>query len=214
MVAQQVKQSYDPAAWARLTAQEQEAAVRCHAHHCGNHIRNILLAAMSVGQKTLVQEELKDELANFCSFERVTMAFDDLLRQDYKEFHHGCRYYKGQGKPYGEWLKDTYPKAFIMHFERAEGGRQDLEYDAAVPMFVNRRYEVEYLSMRVYSGDHSNILEDAIYVTRTKLECVAEMRANAIIDLRISRPWRWLCGKGAELVDWSPYSQGPVLDYD
>ena len=38
------------------------------------------------------------------------------------------------------------------------------------------------------------------------------MRANALIDLRISRPWRWLCGKGAELVDWSPLSQGPVLD--
>ena len=141
------------------------------------------------------------------------MDFDQLLRQDCKEFHHSGRYYKGQGKPYAEWLKDEHPTDFLMRLERAEGGRQDLDYDAAVPMFINRRYEVEYLDARVYASDHKNILEDAMYVTRTKLECVAEMRANALIDLRISRPWRWLCGKGAEqLVDWSPYSQGLVLD--
>ena len=212
MVAQQVKQKYDPAVWLQLTAEQQEAAVRCHAQHCGNHIRNIVLAAMSKAQNDLVREDLKDELDNFWSHERVTLDFDQLLRQDYKEFHQGCRYYKGQGKPYGEWLVDTYPTAFVMHFERAEGGRQDLDYDAAVPMYINRKYEIEFLNARIYSGDHQNILEDAIYVTRTKLECVAEMRANAIIDLRITRPWRWLCGKGADLVDWSPLSQGLVLE--
>ena len=101
----------------QLTAEQQEAAVRCHAQHCGNHIRNIVLAAMSKAQNDLVREDLKDELDNFWSHERVTLDFDQLLRQDYKEFHQGCRYYKGQGKPYGEWLVDTYPTAFVMHFD-------------------------------------------------------------------------------------------------
>ena len=41
-----------------------------------------------------------------------------------QEFHHGGRYYKGKGKEFWEWLKDTYPSEFVMHFERAEGGRQ------------------------------------------------------------------------------------------
>ena len=99
-----------------------------------------------------------------------------------------------------------------MHFERAEGGRQDLEFDAAVPMYVNRRYMVEFIDARVFSAGAQNKLEDSIYVTHTKLEYVAMMRTNALIDLRISIPWRFLSGSGADLDDWSPFSQGLVLD--
>ena len=47
MVKQQVEEKYDAAEWAQLTATEQEAAVRCHAIHCWQHIRNIFLAPMS-----------------------------------------------------------------------------------------------------------------------------------------------------------------------
>ena len=38
------------------------------------------------------------------------------------------------------------------------------------------------------------------------------MRANALIDLRIARPLRWLAGKSAELTDWSPISMGLVFE--
>ena len=99
-----------------------------------------------------------------------------------------------------------------MHLERAEGGRQDLDYDAAVSMYINRKYMVEYLHEKVYSSGHKNILEDFIYVTHCKEEYIAMMRANTIIDLRIARPMRFLAGKCAELDNWSPFSMGPVLD--
>ena len=99
-----------------------------------------------------------------------------------------------------------------MHVERAEGGRQDLEYDAAVSMYVNRKYAVEYLAQRVHAPGHANKLEDFLYQSHLTTEYLAMMRANAIIDLRISRPLRWLCGKGSELVDWSPFSMGLVLE--
>ena len=80
-------------------------------------------------------------------------------------------------------------------------------------MYVNRRYMVEFLDKRIYGvANHENKLEGSIYITHTKLEYVAMMRANAVIDLRISIPWRFLSGKGAELDDWSPFSQGIVLD--
>ena len=79
-------------------------------------------------------------------------------------------------------------------------------------MYVNRRYMVEFIDGRVYAPGAQNKLEDAIYVTHTKLEYVAMMRATALIDLLISIPWRLLSGKGAELDDWSPFSQGLVLD--
>lgn len=37
-------------------------------------------------------------------------------------------------------------------------------------------------------------------------------RANAIVDILVSRPLRWLSGKSAELTDWSPTSMGEALD--
>lgn len=38
------------------------------------------------------------------------------------------------------------------------------------------------------------------------------VRANAIIDVLISRPLRWLSGKARELHNWSPVSMGEALD--
>lgn len=89
---------------------------------------------------------------------------------------------------------------------------QDLDYDAAVPMFVNRKYFVLFLHNRVFAPGHSNILEDFLYITFRSTEYVAMTRANAIVDLLISRPMRWLSGKSSELQEWSPYSMGRVLD--
>ena len=45
---------------------------------------------------------------------------------------------------------------------------------------------------------------------------IAMTRANAIIDLRISRPLRWLSGKSHEMGtwhgEWSPIPMGRALD--
>eukprot|EP00966_Prymnesium_polylepis_P041978 974798-Prymnesium_polylepis.1 len=79
-------------------------------------------------------------------------------------------------------------------------------------MYVMRPYIVEFLHEKVFAAGHKNILEDFLYVTHRSTEYVAMMRANAIIDLLVARPMRWLAGKSGSLVDWSPYSMGPVLD--
>ena len=87
-----------------------------------------------------------------------------------------------------------------------------LDYDAAVPMYINRRYMVEFLHPRVHTAGHSNTLEEFLYIAHRTDEYLAMTRANAIIDLVIARPMRWLTGKSADLIDWSPFSMGPVLD--
>ena len=133
----------------------------------------------------------------------MTTDFDAVLRADCKELHHGGRYHKGKGKEFAEAMRDARPKAFMMLFERAEGGRQDLDYDASVPMYVNVLFVIASLHPRVFCKSHSNTLEDFIYVTHCAL-----MRANAAIDLLIALPWRWLAANGAKLVNWSPHSMG------
>ena len=79
-------------------------------------------------------------------------------------------------------------------------------------IYVNRVFLVEYLHQSVFANGHSNILVDFLYTACRTLQFVAMSRANAIIDLRISKPIRWLAGKAAELQDWSPYKNNMVLD--
>lgn len=75
-----------------------------------------------------MKAELQEELDTFASWERMSTDYDQLLRATYKEFHHGCRYYKGKGKEYEVWLLENHPKDFVLHLERADGGRQVCSY--------------------------------------------------------------------------------------
>ena len=79
-------------------------------------------------------------------------------------------------------------------------------------MYIMRPYIIEFLHSRVYAAGHKNILEDFLYQAFLTKEYVAMTRANALVDMLLVRPMRWLAGKSADLVDWSPYSMGPVLE--
>lgn len=87
-----------------------------------------------------------------------------------------------------------------------------MDYDAAIPLYIDRKFFVEYLHARVFQKEHKNILEDFLYVTFSCTQYVAMVRANAIVDVLISRPMRWLSGKSSQLHNWSPRSMGEVLD--
>lgn len=89
---------------------------------------------------------------------------------------------------------------------------QDLDFDAAIPLYIDRPYFVQYLNGLVFGPDHSNILEDFLFVTLRSMQYIAMTRANAIVDLLISRPLRWLAGKSSQLTEWSPYSMGEAMD--
>ena len=128
-----------------------------------------------------------------------------------QEFHHCNKYYKGKGREFWVWLAENHPEAFVVHFERADGGRQDLDYDAAIPMYVMRIYMIEYLHTLVHGGNHSNILEDFLYISFGSLQFIAMTRANAIIDLFVSRPLRWLSGNSYLLDNWSPLDMRVAL---
>lgn len=64
----------------------------------------------------------------------------------------------------------------------------------------------------MFTPKHKNILEDFLYVSFRSTQYIAMTRANAIIDILVSRPLRWLAGKSAALRDWSPKSMGHALD--
>lgn len=107
-----------------MSENQRHTAMRTHEVDCWQHLRNIFLAEMSSAQAKHVQAELQPELDTFASWERMSIDFSQLLRASFKEFHHSCRYYKGQGRSYNFWLQDVHPTSFVIHLERANGGRQ------------------------------------------------------------------------------------------
>ena len=202
------------AAWDALSNDERAEKLRVHQLDCWQHLRNIMLSEMSAAQTRHVKAELDNFLSMFSPQERMSTDFNDVLRAVYKEFHDGGRYYKGQGAEFMSWMREHHPEAFFLHLERADGGRQDLDYNAAVPIYINRIYLVEFLHSRVHKSGHANLLEDFLYQMLICKSYIAMSRANAIIDLRISRPWRWLSGKTHELAHrgWSPIDMNGVAD--
>ena len=165
MIAQQAREVLGEEEWAKLTEEEQSQVTRVHELDCWQHLRNIFLKEMSSSQAKHVAEELKPHLDAFSSWDRMTTDYTQLLRASYKELHHGNKYYKGKGQEFWDWLEKTHPKIFAIHFERAEGGRQDLDYDAAVPLYIMRPYIIEFLHTLVFGADHPNVLEDFLYTS-------------------------------------------------
>lgn len=132
--------------------------------------------------------------------------------QAYKEFHHEGEYAKGKGREFEHWRHTRRPSKFFMPFERARGGRQDLAFDGAVPLFANRLLACTFLREQVFTPGHSNILEDFLWTTLSCVEMVALTRVLTLWDLILSMPLRWLCGCSSKLSNWSVYDFGPVLD--
>eukprot|EP00966_Prymnesium_polylepis_P021601 496634-Prymnesium_polylepis.1 len=103
----------------------------------------------------------------------MSTDFSQFLRAVYKEFHVGGRYYKGKGCEMLEWMVDEYPWVCYYHFERADAGRQDLDYDSAIPIYMNALFMLRFLHRFVHLSDHSNQLEDFLYSVLRSVEFLA-----------------------------------------
>eukprot|EP00966_Prymnesium_polylepis_P200830 4653551-Prymnesium_polylepis.3 len=97
----------------------------------------LLRAVYKIGRR---RERLHSRRLAFSARQSILYLTPSICARTRQEFHHGNKYYKGKGREFWVWLLEHSHKVFAMHFERAEGGRQDLDYDAAVPMYIMRPY--------------------------------------------------------------------------
>ena len=199
-------------AWALFSEDQKAAKTRCYVGDCMQHLRNILLDSMTAAATKHLELELEESLDSFSSYARMSTDIMQLIRAVYKELHHTGEYAKGKQREYEHWLLTNHPSAFVMPLERANGGRQDLAFDGAVPIYANRGLISEFLHTLVFVPGHSNILEDFIWHSLACVEMVALARALTLFDLLLSMPLRWLCGKGSEMNNWSVYKAAGSLD--
>ena len=238
MVAEAVEQHVGAAAWARLSLEEQKSKVHVYSFDCFNHLRNICLSATTAAASKHLQESLGESLKAFSSFERMSTDIRQLVRGTYKECHPGGDYAKGKGKEGQVWRFECHPSTPWLRLERADGGRQvtpsptptprapsltcatvppsqDLDFDAAVPMLVNLPVITAWLHKLIFREKHKNILESFLWHVYTCQEMVAQLRALSLFAILLSKPLRWLTGKGGKretLVDWSPFKASWCFD--
>jgi len=207
------KDSIGTERWEGMSATEQTAAAHVYTGDCAQHVRNIILAAMSAAGASHLKADLEESLSTFLSFERMSTEVISLIRAVYKEMHHQGDYAKGKGRrEFIPWLVEHHGTALYFPIERADGGRQDLDFDGALPIYLNRKYFVGFLKTLVFQLVHSNVLEDFLWTVLRCEEMIAFTRACTLIDLLVSRPLRWLAGKATALTNWSPFKMGLVYD--
>ena len=89
---------------------------------------------------------LHDSLEEIAPELRVSPGFDGFARAFDKEFSLCANYPKGHGELFHMWMKENHPGELLLHVERAaSGGRQDVCSMAALAMFWNRNYCLEFL---------------------------------------------------------------------
>eukprot|EP00965_Chrysotila_dentata_P113065 3735795-Pleurochrysis_carterae.AAC.2 len=104
------REKYSDADWAGMDHAEQEAACTVYTGDCAQHVRNIILNAMSTAGAAYLKIELEDSLSEFMGFERMSTEMSVLIRAVYKELHHEGDYAKGKGKrEFQPWLREHHP---------------------------------------------------------------------------------------------------------
>ena len=167
----------------------QAAEVRVHQVDCFNHLRNLFLEHGATKAAVYIKESLRDQLEQIPKPYRIETTGMAPVRAVYKQFSNGGEYAKGKGaKEYWPWFLKNHPQAFVMPLQRADGGRQDLEVEGSLALFINRPFYDSFLDTLLSNCNHANPLEDNLWITLTSHEMVALFRALAVVALS---PCRW-----------------------
>ena len=201
------------AVWDAMSESERAERGKVYIGECQQHLRNIVINAMSNAATEHLKDELRDSLSEFSAYDRMSVDCNDLIRAIFKELHAGGEYAKGKQREYEAWRKrhTKFESSVHMPFECANGNRQDIVLNGSVPIFVNRKVILEFLRGLMVPGA-DNKLEKFLWRVLSCNEMTAVLRVNTLWKYIFSEPARYLAGKGSTLRDWSLDSSSEVLD--
>eukprot|EP00966_Prymnesium_polylepis_P182599 4230608-Prymnesium_polylepis.1 len=153
---------------------------------------------MQLRQTESLKDELRDDLQEFSSFDRMTADVNDLIRAASKELHAGQAYAKGKGREGEAWRLSEERTHAHLPYERAEGSRQDIALDGSVPLFWNRVQALKFIQGLMVPGV-DNRLEKFLLRSFSCNQMTAALRVNTLWKYLYSEPARWLAGKAGEL---------------
>ena len=138
--------------WEQMSEEERAAKGKVYVGQCHAHLRNIIINAMAARGTESLKNELSESLAEFSSFDRMSVDGNDLIRAVFKELHEGGEYAKGKSREYWAWARLHHASEMLLGFECANGSRQDIAFDGAVAIFWNRKIILEFLKSLLVPG--------------------------------------------------------------
>ena len=76
-------------AWEAMSVEERNRKYKLYRGDCWQHLRNIIIDAMAATGDAVVKEKLRDDLAEFSSFERIDPEGGCVIIGAFNQFHHG-----------------------------------------------------------------------------------------------------------------------------
>jgi hypothetical protein len=132
-----------------------------------------------------------------------------------KEFAFTANYAKGHGHAFHDWMRRYHPGKLMMPVIRTLGGdRQDSSFEGALPVYMGRKFFVQWLHEELCSSSKENILQTNMLIILRSVEMIAQLRIASIVFMAVVVPMRWLAGKTHELAhhNWSERSMGRATD--
>ena len=127
--------------------------------NCFDHLRNVWLATVDRYLSKRLEEHMKNDLDLLPPHLRVTCYLSELARQVDKECNVTCNYPKGHGNEYCDWKEEFHPGKRWLPVIRALGGnRQDVAFEAALPIYDQRQDILNFVAMQLEFGP--NILQE------------------------------------------------------
>lgn len=166
---------------------------------CHNHLRNVWVKNVLESLTDFLRAHLSDSLDEIAPEFRVSPSFISFARAFDKMFSLCANYPKGWGDVFRQWMIENHPGELLFHVERAvSGGRQDIASMAAMAIYWNRNYCVEFLEeMRVHCGREENILANNLWTLLISVEMISVARMWSIFHISIVMLMCWLTGKTA-----------------
>lgn len=72
-----------------MSVEERNRKYKLYRGDCWQHLRNIIIDAMAATGDAVVKEKLRDDLAEFSSFERIDPEGGCVIIGAFNQFHHG-----------------------------------------------------------------------------------------------------------------------------
>ncbi len=176
---------------------------------CFHHLRNIWVKHALFALNDFMRGHLYDSLEEIADELRVSPSFICFARAIDKEFSLCANYPKGHGALFRAWFKENHGGELLWHVERAcSGGRMDIASMAALAVYWNRNYYVEFLhEIKTYreKKDDRNILVDNLHTMLISTEMILVARLWSILHLSIIMPIRYL---SANVHKWESINWG------
>lgn len=199
--------------WDSMTVAERDEAVRVHLVTCQNHLRSTMISWGVKAEKNFMQEALDLTLEHIDRDLRVSLDTQQICRAAAKEFLFSGQdlYAKGKAASFLGWAIHKHPDRSVYVLYRADlGTRFDSATECALALYMNRGLYVEFLAERIAAGVEDNKLESALYTALTCKEIVAAVRTRAAIDIKITKPLRFLTNSSD--INNCPTDMGQVVD--